>query len=112
MFKSKITLSVIVFIFFLIITSIIKNQTRTLEKQINQLSKKISLKEKDLNESQFDFYYLTSPLLIEKKIKNLSFNNYLPMKHSKIFLNLYNFTNMQNKITIFKNRHEKKIKKN
>ena len=88
MFKSKITLSVIVFIFFLIITSIIKNQTRTLEKQINQLSKKISLKEKDLNESQFDFYYLTSPLLIEKKIKNLSFNNYLPMKHSKIFLNL------------------------
>ena len=85
MFKSKITLSVIVFIFFLIITSIIKNQTRTLEKQINQLSKKISLKEKDLNESQVDFYYLTSPLLIEKKIKNLSFNNYLPMKHSKIF---------------------------
>ena len=46
MFKSKITLSVIVFIFFLIITSIIKNQTRILEKQINQLSKKISLKEK------------------------------------------------------------------
>ena len=72
MFKSKITLSVIVFIFFLIITSIIKNQTRTLEKQINQLSKKISLKEKDLNESQFDFYYLTSPLLIEKKIKTIT----------------------------------------
>jgi hypothetical protein len=112
MFKSKITLSVIVFIFFLIITSIIKNQTRILEKQINQLSKKISLKEKDLNESQFDFYYLISPVLIEKKIKNLNFNNYLPMEHSKIFLNLSNFTNIKNKITILKNQHEKKIKKN
>ena len=112
MIKSKIILSTIIFLILLIVTSIIKNQTRIIEKKNYNLNKKISLKEKDLNESQFDFYYLTSPLLIEKKIKNLSFNNYLPMKHSKIFLNLYNFTNMQNKITIFKNRHEKKIKKN
>ena len=64
MFKSKITLSVTIFIFFLIVTSIVKNQTRVLEKQINLISKKISLKEKDLNESEFDFYYLTSPVLI------------------------------------------------
>ena len=107
MFKSKITLSVTIFIFFLIVTSIVKNQTRVLEKQINLISKKISLKE-----SEFDFYYLTAPVLIEEKIKNLSFNDYLPMKHSKIFLNLSNFTNIQNKITILKNQHEKKIKKN
>jgi hypothetical protein len=112
MFKSKVALSVTVFVFFLIITSIIKNQTRIVEKQINQLSKKISLKEKDLNESQFDFYYLTSPILIEKKIKNLGYNLYLPMEHSKIFLNLSNFTNIQNKITILKSQHEKEIKKN
>ena len=112
MFKSKIILSVTIFIFFLIATSIVKNQTRVLEKQINLISKKISLKEKDLNESEFDFYYLTSPVLIEEKIKNLGFNDYLPMKHSKIFLNLSNFTNIQNKITILKNQYEKKIKKN
>ena len=106
MFKSKIILSVTIFIFFLIATSIVKNQTRVLEKQINLISKKISLKEKDLKESEFDFYYLTSPVLIEEKIKNLSFNDYLPMKHSKIFLNLSNFTNIQNKITILKNQYE------
>ena len=97
--------------FFLIITSTIKNQTRIIEKQINQLNKKISLKEKDLNESQFDFYYLTSPILIEKKIKNLGYEHYLPMEHSKIFLNFSNFTNIQNKITILKNQHEEEIKK-
>jgi len=111
MFKSKIALSVTVFVFFLIITSTIKNQTRIIEKQINQLNKKISLKEKDLNESQFDFYYLTSPILIEKKIKNLGYNHYLPMEHSKIFLNFLNFNNIQNKITILKNQHEEEIKK-
>jgi lipopolysaccharide export LptBFGC system permease protein LptF len=111
MFKSKIAISVTVFVFFLIITSTIKNQTRIIEKQINQLNKKISLKEKDLNESQFDFYYLTSPILIEKKIKNLGYNHYLPMEHSKIFLNFSNFTNIQNKITILKNQHEEEIKK-
>jgi len=111
MFKSKIAISVTVFVFFLIITSTIKNQTRIIEKQINQLNKKISLKEKDLNESQFDFYYLTSPILIEKKIKNLGYEHYLPMEHSKIFLNFSNFTNIQNKITILKNQHEEEIKK-
>jgi|TARA_B100001093_G_scaffold427811_1_gene422314 lipopolysaccharide export LptBFGC system permease protein LptF len=111
MFKSKIAISVTVFVFFLIITSTIKNQTRIIEKQINQLNKKISLKEKDLNESQFDFYYLTSPILIEKKIKNLGYNHYLPMEHSKIFLNFLNFNNIQNKITILKNQHEEEIKK-
>ena len=111
MFKSKIAISVTVFVFFLIITSTIKNQTRIIEKQINQLNKKISLKEKDLNESQFDFYYLTSPILIEKKIKNLGYNYYLPMEHSKIFLNFSNFINIHNKITILKNQHEEEIKK-
>ena len=112
MFRSKITFSVIIFLIFLIITSIIKNQTRSLEKKISQLNKKISLKEKEHNDAQFDFYYLTSPVLIEKKIKILNYNDYLPMGHSKIFLNLSDFTNIQNKITILKNQYEKKIKKN
>jgi hypothetical protein len=52
------------------------------------LNKKISLKEKEHNDAQFDFYYLTSPVLIEKKIKILNYIDYLPMGHSKIFLNI------------------------
>jgi hypothetical protein len=76
------------------------------------LNKKISLKEKEHNDAQFDFYYLTSPVLIEKKIKILNYIDYLPMGHSKIFLNILDFTNIQNKITILNNQYEKKIKKN
>lgn len=112
MFSSKISLSIIIFIIFLIITSIVKNQTRLIEKKIYQLNREIVLKEKDQNESQFDFYYLSSPVVIEEKIKNLSNKNYLPMDHSKIFFNLSSFTNIKNKITILKNLHEKEIKKN
>ena len=112
MFKSKISLPLIIFFFLLLIISIIKNQTRSFEKKIYQLNKKISLKEKDLNESQFDFFYLSSPDIIEKKINNLGKNNYLPMRHSEIFLNFSSFTNIQNKITILKRDNEKKIKTN
>ena len=64
MFKIKIFISVITFSILLIVTSIIKNQTRETEKKIHNLSKIITAKEKDLNESQLDFTYLSSPLII------------------------------------------------
>ena len=66
MFKVKIFLSIMVFISLLVCTSVIKNETRDIEKKIYDLVKIIDIKEKDLNESQLDFSYLTSPAVIEK----------------------------------------------
>jgi len=112
MLRLKIIISTVIFLILLIITSIIKNQTRIIEKKLFKLSEKITLKEKDINESQLDFYFLTSPAEIEEKIKILGQNNYSPIENSKIFLSLSNFTDMQKKISIFKNLDEKKTKKN
>ena len=98
MFKSKIIISTIIFLFFLIITSIIKNQTRILEKELYKLNKKISFQARDINESQLDFYFLSSPAQIEKKIEILGQNYYLPIKSSKVFLNLTNFIDMKKKV--------------
>ncbi len=112
MFRLKIFIPIIIFLFLLIITSIIKNQTRIVEKKLYKLNEKIALKERDINESELDFYFLTSPAHLEKKIKILSHNNYSPIKNSKIFLTLSNFTNIQNKISIFNNKNEKETKKN
>ena len=112
MFKSKFIISTIIFFFLLIATSIIKNQTRITEKRLYKLTKKISLKEKDFNETQLDFHFLTSPSRIEKRIKILGRNNYLPIKNSNIFLSLTDFKDMHGKISIFKNQNEKKTKKN
>ena len=112
MFKLKTITLTIIFLTLLIITSIIKNQTRITEKKLYKLNKNIILKEKDVNESQLDFYFLTSPAEVEKKIKLLSQNDYSPIKNSKIFLSLSNFTDIQKKISIIKNQDEKETKKN
>ena len=112
MFKSKIIISTIIFLFFLIITSIIKNQTRILEKELYKLNKKISFQARDINESQLDFYFLSSPAQIEKKIEILGQNYYLPIKSSKVFLNLANFIDMKKKVSKINNKNEKKTKKN
>jgi hypothetical protein len=112
MFNSKFIISTIIFLLLLIVTSIIKNQTRILEKKLFTLSKKISLKEKDFNETQLDFYFLTSPSQVENKIDNLGYNNYSPIKNSNIFLNLSDFKEMQSKISILNKFNEKKTKKN
>ena len=111
MFKIKIIFSIFIFSFLLIGTSIVKNQTREIEKKISSISKMIMLKEKDLNESQLDFSYLTSPAMIEKKIEHLGQNQYSPMEISRIFLNMNSFINLQNKFATQRNINEKKEQK-
>ena len=111
MFKMKFIIASSVFISFLLITSIIKNKTRVIEKNISNLSTIILIKTEDINEAQLDFYYLTSPAEIEKKLSIIGFDNYKPIKYSNIFFDISDFTEIQNKISNLKNIHEKKIQK-
>ena len=103
MFKLKIFISVVIFSFFLIGTSSIKNETREIEKKINILSENNAKKEKNLNEVQLDFYYLTSPSIMEKKIEHLGIKKYIHMEYSRIFLSIESFKNIQNKQAMWKN---------
>ena len=89
MLKTKFIVSFIIFTTFLIITSAIKNKTRVIEKQISDLNLKVLMKKKDINETQLDFFYLTSPSEIEKKLDIIGFDRYLPIKYSNIFLQIY-----------------------
>ena len=110
MFKTRIFITTFIFITLLIITSVIKNKTRVTEKQIYILNSKILIKQKSINEAQLDFHYLTSPAEIEKKLKELAFNDYQPIKYSNIFLNISDFTKIQDKISKVKTLNEKKFK--
>ena len=114
MFRLNYVISTTLVLILLSITSIIKNQTRILEKKLSKLNKEINLKEQDINESQLDFYFLTSPAELEKKIQTIGLNNYSPIENSKIFLSLANFTNLKRKIYLleYKNKNEKKAEKN
>ena len=103
MFKTKFIISSLVFITLLIITSSIKNETRVIEKKIVILNTKIFSKQKNINEAQLDFYYLTSPLQLEKKLNIIGFNNYQPIEFSKIYFDILNFSNFKNKISDLKN---------
>ena len=111
MFKMKFIISISIFISFLIVTSTIKNKTRVIEKNISNLTTKILIKTKDINEAQLDFHYLTSPAEIEKKLIIIGSDNYQPIKYSNIFFDISDFTEIQNKFSNLKNLNEKKNKK-
>ena len=112
MFKSKIIISTIIFLILLIITSIVKNQTRLTERKLYNLNKKINIQERDINESQLDFYFLTSPAEVEKKINILEQVIYMPIENSKIYLNISNFIDIKKKLSVINNQNEKKTRKN
>ena len=97
--RPKLLISIIVFSFLLFFTSIIKNKTRVIEKNIKSYEKKISYLEKELYESQLDFYYLTSPKILQEKISFLTNEEYNFMNISKIYLNINNFFEEKKKIS-------------
>ena len=106
MIKMKILLSIIIFSSLLFGTSIIKNETREIEKKILNINKTINLKSKDLIESELDFSYLTSPSILEF-LTSQTDKQYVPMKYSKIFLKMEDFLNLENKIVLQKDKNEK-----
>ena len=110
---SKINLIISIFIFSILlgITSIIKNKTRIIEKSIYKIDIKIAALEKDLHETQLDYFYVSSPGYLSKKIKQLAFIEYVPMDFSRIYFNYRDFKDSQKKITILKIDNEKKTKK-
>ncbi len=111
MYKKKIIISITFFVSFLIITSIIKNKTRVIEKKIFNINEKILLKKKDFNETQLDFYYLSSPSEIENKLNLAGLNNFSPIKFSNIFFDINDFMKIKNKTSDIKDFNEKTIQK-
>ncbi len=109
--KIKVILSICIFSFLLGFTSIIKTETRSIEKDIYKIQKKISLIEKDLKETELDYFYLSSPKSLSQKMKKLSIVDYQPMDFSRIYFSYKSFLESQKKITILKRNNEKKAQK-
>ncbi len=109
--KIKVIVSIFIFSILLSVTSAIKNQTRVIEKEIYKIDKKIVVKKKDLQETELDFFYLSSPRNISSKINDLALTQYTPMDLSRIYFNYKDFINSEKKITNLKVNNEKKTKK-
>ena len=111
MSKISLIISICIFSILLVVTSGIKNQTRIIEKSIYKIDRKIAAIEKDLHETQLDYFYVSSPGYLSKKIKQLDFIEYMPMDLSRIYFSYRDFTDSQKKITTLKVDNEKKTKK-
>ena len=112
MYKIKFLTSIIIFSILLSITSLIKTNTRIIEKKIYKKVKGISLIKKDLHETQLDYFYLSSPNKLSKRIKEFAHINYTPMDLSRIYLNYNDFVGSKKKLTTLKkDKNEEKTKK-
>jgi len=109
--KIKLIISICIFSVLLGATSVIKTQTRIIEKNIYKIDAKILAIEKDLHETELDYSYLSSPENLSEKIQDLAFIEYIPMDFSRIYLNYRDFTDSKKKITILKTGNEKKTQK-
>ena len=93
MFKMKFIVSILLFSTLLVVTSIVKNQTRVIEKEIFKKNIVIASLKKDLNETELDYFYLSSPGYLSKKINEMALLQYEPMDYSRIYLNYQDFLN-------------------
>ncbi len=97
--NTKLITSVVVFSLLLFCTSVIKNKTRVIEKNIESYEKQIFTLKKELFESQLDFNYLTSPKMLQEKLSFLTNDQYQNTSISNIYLDYNNFILDQKKIT-------------
>ena len=83
----------------MIFTSIIKNNTRNIEKNIEKLNTEIFKLNKELFNAEIDFIYLSSPDKLEKKISTFNKKRYSTYDFSRIFLSTEEFINFSSKQT-------------
>ena len=91
MFKKSLILSLTVFFTLMIITSVIKNKTRNLEKEIEKINKEVAFLEKQLSDAETDYIYLSSPNKLKKSLSALGKEEYLSFDHSRIFFSIEQF---------------------
>ena len=99
MFNRPLIFSLSVFLFLMIFTSIVKNNTRNIEKNIEKLNTEVSILKNELLNAEMDFIYLSSPDKLEKKILSLNRKKYSTYDFSRIFLSTEEFINFSSKQT-------------
>ena len=97
MLDKKILISLVIFSFLMFFTSLVKNKTRIIEKNIDHLETKIGYIKNNLYEAQLDYFYLSSPSNIEKKILEFSDAEYYSIEYSQIYFSMNDFLNEKNK---------------
>ena len=108
------SITVSLFIFGIVFVSVVKNQTRGLQKEINNLQVSINILNSDLHKATLDYYVITSPENISKLANEHLDDEFRTYKKSQIskFNNKTKTTQSKRKDkNIFKEEIAKAIKK-
>jgi len=107
LFNKKKLIIILIYISFFIAISIIKNETRLVEKKILNHENKIFILEKNLLEASLEFQYLSSPAVLSRKVeKNLN-QKYNNLNLSQIYLSIENFIDEQKVTSSLVNEEQK-----
>ena len=99
MFKKSLITTFVVFFILMFVAPIVKNKTRILEKDIKRLNIEISVLQKQLNEAQIEFVYLSSPEKLKIILDKSKDTTYSSFDRSRIFLSTADFENLNKKTT-------------
>tara|TARA_X000000368_G_C22652272_1_gene545808 strand:- start:15 stop:344 length:330 start_codon:yes stop_codon:yes gene_type:complete len=109
MINKKVFSIAMIYILFLVSIPIIKNKTRIIEKNILNFENKIIDLERNLQEAQLEFHYLSSPEILSKNINKYSDIDYVNLELSQIYSNIHHFKSEQSKTSkIIRNEKKKK----
>ena len=98
-YNKKKIITILIYISFFITIPIIKNESRLIEKKIQNHKNEIFILEKNLLEASLEFYYLTSPEILSRKIEKNLDQKFNSLDLSQIYLNIEDFTSEQKKTT-------------
>ena len=96
--KKKLII-ILIFTSLFITISIVKNESRSVEKKILINEREIFILEKNLLEASLEFQYLSSPVVLSRKIQKNIDQKYNNLSFSQIYLNIEDFISEQKKIT-------------
>ncbi|MBH90593.1 MAG: hypothetical protein CMG67_00575 [Candidatus Marinimicrobia bacterium] len=106
MFKKTILFTIILLFFLTLITSIIKNKARNLEKDILKLKKEISVLENNISAAEIDFIYVSNPEKIIKNLQLLGKEDYKNYDNSRVFFSIQHFIKKEFKESKLTNKNK------
>tara|TARA_B110000914_G_C15343164_1_gene390248 strand:+ start:419 stop:745 length:327 start_codon:yes stop_codon:yes gene_type:complete len=98
-YNKKKLIIIFIYLFFFIAIPIVKNESRLIEKEIQNYESEIFILQKNLLEASLEFQYLSSPAVLSSKVNKNLRQKYNSLNLSQIYLNIEDFISEQKKLS-------------
>jgi len=94
-YNKKKLIIIFIYLFFFIAIPIVKNESRLIEKEIQNYESEIFILQKNLLEASLGFKYISSPAVLSSKVNKNLHQKYNSLNLSQIYLNIEDFISEQ-----------------